>query len=90
MEWGSTRAGELFTGGKRWQAEVQGDRLILWVDSQPKVTIHFYPSALHPSVNGHDVGHLPLPFPDRGGEVSSLGRWNSERASRQMCGLPAS
>lgn len=40
MEWGSTKPGELFTGSKRWQAEVKGDRLSLWVDSQPKVAAH--------------------------------------------------
>lgn len=40
MDWGSTKPGELFTGSKRWQAEVKGDRLSLWVDSQPQVAVH--------------------------------------------------
>lgn len=40
MEWGSTKTGELFTGSKRWQAEIKGDRLSLWVDGQPTVTTH--------------------------------------------------
>jgi DNA helicase IV / RNA helicase N terminal. len=40
MEWGSTKPGELFTGSKRWQAKVKGDRLSLWVDSQPQITVH--------------------------------------------------
>ncbi len=40
MEWGSTQPGELFTGSKHWQAEVEGDRFSLWVDSQPKVAVH--------------------------------------------------
>ena len=40
MQWGSTKPGELFTGSKRWQAEVKGDRLALWVDSQPQVGVH--------------------------------------------------
>lgn len=40
MEWGSTKPGELFTGSKRWQAQVKGDRLSLWIDSQPQVAVH--------------------------------------------------
>ncbi len=40
MSWGSTKPGELFTGSKRWQAELKGDRLTLCVNSQPKVTVH--------------------------------------------------
>lgn len=39
MEWGSTKPGELFTGSKRWQAEVKGDRLSLWVDKAEHLKI---------------------------------------------------
>lgn len=40
MEWGSTKPGELFTGSKRWQAEVKGDRFSLCVDGQKAVAVH--------------------------------------------------
>lgn len=39
MEWGSTKPGEMFTGSKRWQTAVQGDRISLWVDSEPRVVV---------------------------------------------------
>lgn len=40
MRWGSTRPGEMFTGARRWQAEIKQDRFTLWVDSQPTLTLH--------------------------------------------------
>lgn len=39
MKWGSTKPGELFTGGKHWQAEVQGNQILLSVDSEPRVVV---------------------------------------------------
>ena len=40
LRWGSTRPGEMFTGGRRWQAQLEGDRFTLWVDREPTATVH--------------------------------------------------
>lgn len=40
MIWGSTKAGELFTGCKQWAVEVRGEQIFFEVDSQIKVVAH--------------------------------------------------
>jgi len=40
IEWGSTKAGELFTGCKRWKAEIKGDHFLFHEGSQAIVSVH--------------------------------------------------
>lgn len=40
MAWGSTAAGELFTGSKHWHAEIKGSRITLRVLGLPTVSAH--------------------------------------------------
>lgn len=37
MKWGSTKPGEVLTASKRWQTEIQGDRISIWLDGKPTV-----------------------------------------------------
>jgi DNA helicase-4 len=40
MKWGSTGPGQMFTGSKRWQAALKGDRLAISVEGQPAASQH--------------------------------------------------
>ncbi|HFN4058517.1 TPA: hypothetical protein ACHQNF_002312 [Pseudomonas aeruginosa] len=42
MKWGSSKPGELFTGGKRWRVDLKDDRLTLRVDGEPDVAVHLF------------------------------------------------
>lgn len=40
MKWGSSAPGAIFTGAKRWQAEIDAEHFVLRIDGEPEVAGH--------------------------------------------------